>query len=139
MKTNCLLITFLLIISFRLSAQNNAAYLAQLGDYYRCGDVTVSGNKLTVEALVKMDGTGYYATGQSAYDIVSKHRGANDINYLLRPDHCELTTTNGYYYTTITQKTSFIKDSFYHMAMVYDGATLKFYVNGCVFSEVSAT
>ena len=139
MKTNCLLFAFLILISFHLKAQNNAAYLAQLGDYYRCGDITVSGNKLTVEALVKMDGTGYYATGQSAYDIVSKHRGAEDINYLLRPDHCELTTTNGYYYTTITQKTSFIKDSFYHMAMVYDGATLKFYVNGCVFSEVSAT
>ncbi|HEX2608827.1 MAG TPA: LamG domain-containing protein, partial [Flavisolibacter sp.] len=137
MKTIFALLIFLGSTTYAL-CQNKAAYLNSLGQYYRCGDVSVTGNQLTVEALVKMDGTGYYMTGMSAFDIVSKHRGASDINYLLRPDHCELTTTAGYYYTTLTPS-SFIKDSFYHMAMVYNGSSLRFYVNGCLFSETPAT
>lgn len=137
MKANCLL-SFLLFLVFLANAQNKAAYFDNFSKYYRCGNIGITGDKLTVEALIKLNGTGPFATGMSAHDIVSKHHGSSDATYLLRPYHCQLTTTNGFYYTDIKHP-SFSKDSFYHVAMTYDGSLLKFYVNGCVFSQIPAT
>ena len=72
-----------------------------------------------------------------AGDVVSKHRDPTDANYLLRPNSGEITTTTGYY------KTPDIADiqlnETYHIAMVYDGDSLKFYRNGCLMSEIKAT
>ena len=137
MKTNC----FLLILIFWIGiaqAQNRAAHLTSFPQYYRCGNIAVSGTQLTVEALVKLDGTGPYVTGQSANDIVSKHNGAGDANYILRPDHAEISTTNGHFYTPYNLAL-FSKDSFYHVALTYDGSFLKFFVNGCLHSQAPAT
>jgi len=138
MKTNCFFLVVLLVSFFSVQAQNKAAYFGAFSKYYRCGNITISGNQLTVEALVKLDGSGPYVTGQSANDIVSKHNGANDANYVLRPDHCEITTSNGHFYSKIDLP-AFSKDSFYHVAMTYNGSFMRFYVNGCLFSEVPAT
>lgn len=137
MKTACLFVLLLLFFN-SAKAQNSAAHLATGSQYYRCGNISVTGNQLTVEALVKLDGTGPYVTGQQNGDIVSKHNDINDVNYLLRPEECEITTTNGYFATPFVFA-DFSKDSFYHLAMVYDGATLKFYVNGCVYAQTPAS
>ncbi len=135
-KTILLILTVLLVS--QSNAQNNAAHFTSFSQYYKCGNISISGQQLTVEALVKLDGSGPYITGQSANDIVSKHNGADDANYILRPDHCEITTTDGHFYTSIVFS-NFSKDSFYHVAMTYDGVFLKFYVNGCLYSQVPAS
>ncbi len=133
----------LLVCSTNAFSQNHAAYFASDFSYYECGMIDITGSNLTIEALVKMNGNGPYAPGFSATDdtyndIVSKHREPVDCQYLLRPDHCELTTTHGYFRTPAIS-TKFSKDSFYHVAMTYDGKSLNFYVNGCLYSKVNAT
>src|SRR4051812_35504801 len=121
MKTNCFLFLVLLICFGAAKAQNHATHSTLAFQYYRCGNIDVTGNQLTVEALIKIDGTGLYSTGIASSDIVSKHNGSSDCNYLLRPEECEITTSNGYFSTPYVLS-AFSKDSFYHIAMVYDGA-----------------
>ena len=100
------------------------------------GQLNIPGNTVTVEAVINR--TAPYSGGQVwAGDIVSKHRDPTDVNYLLRPNSGEITTTNGYF------KTPDIADiqlnTTYHIAMVYDGDTLKFYRDGCLMSQIAAT
>ncbi len=70
-------------------------------------------------------------------DIVSKHDDPRDVNYLLRRQHAQITTTNGYYGTPDACQIQLNKT--YHVAMVYDGSRLKFYRNGFLMSQVAAT
>ncbi len=100
------------------------------------GQLNIPGNQVTVEALINRITP--YSGGQVwAGDVVSKHRDPTDVNYLLRPNSGEITTTNGYF------KTPDIADinlnQTYHIAMVYDGTTLKFYRNGCLMSQIAAS
>ncbi len=134
-----IVLILLFIVSKTIKAQNNAAYFSGGIKYYTCGNVSVTGNKLTVEALVKLNGSGRYSIAQFSQNIVSKHWGANDCQYLLRPNHAQLTTTNGWVYTPYQTTSDFFCDSLYHIAMVYDGSFLKFYVNGCLYSQAPAT
>ncbi len=139
MRTCFLISIIFFCLLFKTSAQNRAALLSAFGQYYTCGKIDVSGTKLTIEALIKLSGSGIYDRGNPTYDdIVSKHNNPSDVNYLLRPDHCEITTSNGYYATKSGYQ-AFSRDSYYHVAMTYDGALLKFYVNGCLYDEVNAT
>lgn len=99
------------------------------------GDLDVTGNKVTVEALFNM-------TGPSV-NIVSKHWGGFDVNYLLRPVRAEIATVdNG---LVVTDAGAFPCDDSmelnktYHVALVYNGSTLRFYRNGVLVSEVPAT
>lgn len=92
-------------------------------------DLDVPGNKVTVEALVTK-------TGPSV-NIVSKHTSAADLNYLLRPGGFEISTTNGYF--GVTNSFALVDNVPYHVAGVYDGATLKYYVNGCETGSIPAT
>ncbi|HEX2536305.1 MAG TPA: hypothetical protein VHK69_21335, partial [Chitinophagaceae bacterium] len=58
--------------------------------FVQIGDLDVSGNQLTVEAWINR--TAPYSGGQLyAGDIVSKHTGPFDANYLLRPNTAEIT------------------------------------------------
>ena len=100
------------------------------------GDLDVPGNTITVEALINST---FANLGGRLYagDIVSKHHGPTDINYLLRPSSAEITTTNGYFITPPICDISLNKT--YHVAMVYDGSTLKFYRNGFLMSQVSCS
>jgi hypothetical protein len=118
-KPNCLFL-FLFLLPFHLFAQNQAAYFTAYPQFYSCGKIDIPGNQLTVEALIKITGTSQYS-GEVLFDIVSKHDNFNDVNYLLRPTHAELTTTSGFYRTSIVPA-DFSRDSFYHLAMTYDGA-----------------
>lgn len=115
---------------------NNWLKTPSVPSYVKIGQLNIPGNKVTIEALINR--TAPYSGGQVwAGDIVSKHRDPTDANYILRPNSGEITTTNGYY------KTPDIADinlnQTYHVAMVYDGDTLKFYRDGCLMSEIKAT
>jgi hypothetical protein len=70
-------------------------------------------------------------------DVVSKHNDFSDVNYLLRPNHAYITTTNGFFGTPDICDLELNK--MYHVALVYDGNTLKFYRDGFLMSQVSAT
>lgn len=124
------------IVSFiSLEAQVDCNSWVRLNDRFAAittGDLDVTGNKVTVEALFVM-------TGPSV-DIVSKHWGGFDLNYLLRPVRAEVTTVNSGFVTT-NQGNSPCNDvldfnKIYHAALVYDGSTLKFYRNGALISSV---
>ncbi|MCM5528539.1 PKD domain-containing protein [Parasegetibacter sp. NRK P23] len=106
------------------------------GDGIKVGDIDVSGNQMTVEAVFTR--TVAYTGGYLyAGNIVSKHDDPSNINYLLRPSSAEITTSNGYFATP--QVCDIQLNRTYHVAMVYDGSTLKFYRNGYLMSEVAAT
>jgi hypothetical protein len=115
---------------------NNWLFLPSYQSYVRVGDLDVPGNKITVEATFMR--TTPYTGGQIwAGDLVSKHNNPTDVNYLLRPNNAEITTTNGYFRTPDICEIELNKT--YHAAMVYDGTTLKFYRNGFLMSSVPVT
>lgn len=100
--------------------------------YVDIGDLDVSGDQITVEAL-------FYATldNNGFGDIVSKHKGTVDVNYLLRAYRAEITTTNGFFLAGANCRIK--PNRVYHVAMVYNGSTLRFYRNGYKMGEVAAT
>jgi gliding motility-associated-like protein len=110
--------------------------ITNAADKVQIGDLDVTGNKITVEANFNRVApwTGSYSY---AGDLVSKHENRFDCNYLLRVNHAEITTTNGYFATPAVCDIELNKT--YHAAMVYDGVTLKFYRNGFLMSQVAAT
>lgn len=108
------------------------------GSYVDIGKLNVTGNQITVEAVINR--TQAYVPGggdNTEGDIVSKHDNPTDVNYLLRPNHAYITTTNGFFPTPDIADIELNKT--YHVAMVYDGTTLKFYRNGCLMSQIAAS
>ena len=106
------------------------------------GDIDISGNQLTVEALFNR--TEFYGCVDSACtiytpqgDIVSKHNDGTDDNYLLRPNQASITTTTGFHLIDAGCLASTSKT--YHVAMVYDGHYLKFYRNGFLIVQDTCT
>jgi gliding motility-associated-like protein len=110
--------------------------LTSTPSYASASEIDVWGNKLTVEAKF-IRTTPYFGGPEWAGDLVSKHKDPLDVNYLLRPNGAEITTTNGYFKTPDVCEIELNK--IYHVAMVYDGFSLKFYRNGYLLSEVTAT
>ena len=134
------LLNFLIFSSFFYfcHAQNCNNWLSTPSQpsYVNAGQVNVTGQKITVEAIFNR--TTPYSGGQLyAGDLVSKHNTYTDVNYLLRPNTAEITTSDGYFRTPDICEIELNKT--YHAAMVYDGATLKFYRNGFLMSQVAAT
>ncbi len=121
-------ITFLIYHSIGFS-QNQWLLLNSYPSYASTGDLDIDGNQITVEAI-------FYALPGQRFDLVSKHGYSTDANYLLRADHCEITTTSGFYFTN---NVSFDLYKSYHVAFTYDGQKLRFYQNGCLKSEVNAS
>ena len=114
---------------------DNWLSLPAQGSKVTIGDVDVTGNNLTVEAMFNrnppLNNGVYYG------HLVSKHTDQTNVNYALLPNGCEITTTNGY--KAIFQTCVPELGKTYHVAMVYDGATLKFYRNGFLMSQVACT
>ncbi|MEQ1799073.1 MAG: LamG-like jellyroll fold domain-containing protein [Lacibacter sp.] len=100
------------------------------------GDLDISGDKITVEALINRT-TPWSGGTLLAGDVVSKHSNTTDANYLLRPNSAQITTTNGHFLTPEICDIELNKT--YHIAMVYDGQALKFYRNGFLMSQVAVT
>lgn len=99
------------------------------------GDLDVSGNQLTVEC--QFNAASLLIFPAAGGDLVSKHGDPNNVNYLLRPERAEITTSNGYFVTPPVCPIELNKT--YHAAMVYDGSTLKFYRNGFLLSQAPCT
>ncbi len=114
---------------------NNWLSLPNNPSYATIGDLDVVGTQLTVEATMNrippLNSGLYYG------HVVSKHTGPENINYALSLTGCEITTTNGYKFTDVICDPKLNKT--YHIAMVYDGTTLKFYRNGFLMSAVPCT
>jgi hypothetical protein len=106
------------------------------GQSVKIGDLDVSGTQMTIEAQFNRTAP-YVGTYIYGGDIVSKHGNPSSTNYLLRPNDAEITTTNGYFVTPPVCEIHLFKT--YHVALVYNGSTLKFYRNGYLLSQVAAT
>ena len=115
---------------------NNWLYTPSQPSFAEFGQINITGNKITVEATFNRT-TPYSGGLLYAGDLVTKHNTPSDANYLLRPNDAEITTSNGYFRTPDICEIELNKT--YHVAMVYDGATLKFYRNGFLMSQVAAT
>ena len=100
------------------------------------GKLDIGGNQLTIEATFKR--TDPYIGGPLyAGDLVSKHSNQYDCNYLLRPNGVAIATVNGFSSVDIDCEIELNKT--YHVAMVYDGTTLKFYRNGVLKGSSAAS
>lgn len=99
------------------------------------GDLDVQGDQITVEAIINRDTP--YPELFDGGDVVSKHDSPDDANFLLRPTVAQITTTNGFFETERACQIELNKT--YHIAMVYNGRTLRFYRNGFLMSEVPAS
>jgi len=120
-----------------LAGCNDWLYLSAQPSYMSVGDLDVTGNQITVEAVFNRT-TPYVGGYLYAGDLVSKHTGPVNVNYLLRPSDAEITTDDGVYH--ITPPVCDIQlNKTYHVAMVYDGAILKFYRNGVLLSQTPVT
>jgi gliding motility-associated-like protein len=106
--------------------------LSANGDWVEVGDLDVPGNQITLEAYV-------YKTneGNPRANIVSKHNDQGDVNYLFRTNSFQMSTTTGFYFLDVPY--TYALNQWYHIAVTYDGAALKYYVNGCKFAEMAAT
>lgn len=137
-KPSCFLLILLFYIAPVYSQTcNNWLSLPAYQSYVSVGDLDVPGDKITVEAVFMR--TAPYSGGEAwAGDLVSKHNNPPDINYLLRPGTAEITTSNNGYVKT-PDICPIELNKIYHVAMVYDGASLKFYRNGFLMSSVAAS
>lgn len=106
------------------------------GSYATVGDLDVTGNQITVEALVNR--VPPLNNGLHFGHLVSKHTDQSNVNYALQLLGCEITTSvTGY--VALAPACMPVTDKTYHVAMVYDGATLKFYRNGFLMAQTAAT
>ena len=109
-----------------------------VGSFISVVDLDIPENKITLEATI--NGTAPYVTFETDYtegDVVSRHNSHNDANYYLSPNGAFITTSDGFFFTPAVCGIELNKT--YHLAMVYDGSLLKFYKNGFLLSQVTAT
>ncbi len=120
-----------------LSDCTNWLSLPSYLSYAEAGRLNITGNQITVEAIFNRT-TPYSGGLLYAGDLVSKHNTPEDVNYLLRPNEAEITTTNGYFRTP-NPCVEIQLNRTYHVAMVYNGNTLKFYRDGILLTQVAAS
>jgi len=118
------------------NGQNYSLYIKNNGlscneySYVDIGDLSISGNKLTVEAVVQTISNGACQSSLH-HDVVSKHYDNRDVNYLLRPGYATINTENGYFETKPFTVTN---NECHHIAMTYDGMYLRFYFDNLIDS-----
>ena len=125
--------SILLLVSFCLQAvvfsQSNSLFLSGPTNWVNAGNISVTGSNLTVEAIIRMTGP--------SMNVISKHSLTTNVNYLLRPQSFEITTTNGF--VSLVNPVTLQQNVTYHIAATYNGSMLRYYVNGCLTAETPWT
>src|SRR5690606_3818291 len=67
-------------------------------------------------------------------NLVSKHTGPPDVNYLLRPTTFEI-TTGGSGFNQMLNPFPVQNNTWYHIAGTYNGSHIRYYLNGCLVVE----
>ena len=91
------------------------------------GDLDVSGTQITVEALYKRTANG------NIQNIISKHTDPSNVNYLLRPNNFQITTSSGF--KVVMSPIPVVNNVWCHVAATYDGSSIKLYINGCLVAD----
>lgn len=129
-----LLSTTLIVLFFFSNISAQTLKMTSGTNYVNIGDLDITGNQITVECLVKYTG---------GVNIVSKHTAPGNLNYLLRIGTFEISTGTNTNYTFHLMTNPFagnmVTGRWYHIAGTYDGATIKYYVNGCLVISQAAT
>ena len=120
-----LALTFLCSSLF-LFSQNSISTEGFGQKWVNINDLDISGSQITIEAIVRRQNS-------SNMNIVSKHDGTNDCNYLFRPNSFQISTTDGFEFCL--NPISLNNNNWYHIAGTYDGISIKYYVNGCLVSD----
>lgn len=137
-----LLIVQIISVTFPLIlfSQNNSLYIpdtsASCDNYIDIGNLSISGNTLTVEATIYLEDDNPNCDVTESNDIVSKHYNNTDVNYLLRPDHAEINTSSGFYTTSVVPIS---RQACHHVAMVYNGSYLKFFRDDSFVDSVAVS
>ncbi|MBL0201057.1 MAG: PKD domain-containing protein [Chitinophagaceae bacterium] len=118
-------------------ACNNWLRTQAVGQSVTVGDLDISGNQVTIEANFNCSSFPLTRPDKQQ-DIVSKHSNTSDINYVLRMDLAGITTTNGQFLTPLPCD-NLVTNKTYHVAMVYNGSSLKFYRDGFLMSQIAAS
>lgn len=105
--------------------------------YIECGDLDITGDKLTIEATFNNPSSINTANFHGG-KIVSKHTNQTNCNYSLMDYTAEITTQNSGYVITPPVCIPDLNKT-YHVAMVYDGSLLKFYRDGILMSQIAAS
>jgi gliding motility-associated-like protein len=131
-KTSTLFCPFLLVLClwaiFQSETEAQSLQLTGSPQWVNLGDLDVTGNQITVEALINWQG---------GVNVLSKHTGPPNVNYLLRPNTFEITTTTQFY--LMPNPYTLQNNVWYHIAGVYDGSFIRYYVNGCLVIEQAAS
>ncbi|HEY2726839.1 MAG TPA: LamG-like jellyroll fold domain-containing protein, partial [Parafilimonas sp.] len=136
MKSWLCLITLFFIFPRVFSQNCNNWAKIDSSFWIQVGDLNVTGDQLTVEAMFNKTHSNSGSLTYSA-DLVSKHLDTNYASYALRPNSAEITTKDSNYETPAACNAQLNKT--YHVAMVYDGRELKFYRNGFLMSKIACT
>jgi gliding motility-associated-like protein len=111
---------------------NQWAFFNSPSDKIQCGDLDVTGQLLTVEALI-------YATAPGGW-LVSKHSQPGNLNYLLSAQTGAITNASiSFKNTPVCSDMYNRQNAFYHIAMTYDGQYIRHYINGVLRSIVAQT
>jgi gliding motility-associated-like protein len=123
---------FLLCSSFSSWSQNSlSTFPAPNQRWLSIGDLDVGGTQITVEALYNRMANG------NIQNILSKHLDPSNVNYLLRANNFQMTTSNGF--KVVNSPIPVVNNSWYHIAATYDGASIKLYINGCLVADSAHT
>jgi gliding motility-associated-like protein len=125
------LLSVVIFTFFTINGQNSINTSGAGLRWVLVGDIDVAGNQITVEAIFRK------STTANATNLVSKHTDPATCNYLLRPNSFQMATTDGFYVCTNPQPT--LLNTWYHAAATYDGASIKYYINGCLVNTIPAT
>ena len=124
-----ILLVFLFFNGFSsLYAQNSVSSEGVGQKWVNFNDADVSGNQITIEAIIRRPFT-------NNGNIVSKHDGTNDCNYLFRPNSFQISTTDGFQF--VLNPITLPNNAWFHIAGSYDGTSIKYYVDGCLVNEVA--
>lgn len=139
MKNKRTLLLPVLLFPFLLCSQQ--LHLPSSSNWLNLGDVGISGSNITMEALIFMEASPISA---NKFDILSKHENIDNVNYFFRHTNFGITTYDNGTAGPITFYNLFSDYDFelfrlYHVAATYDGAMMRYYVNGCLVNTLPAS